>query len=147
MLTLNLWRLPPPPKERSAFVALFPSQTLERKRRRILDRYPFLYFSVDADPEPGRAPVLPEHFHLPSLEWVVRSATLLVPWYGGYPYDGNRFYQAISGHCRPGGRVSFILLRSDAKPAWDAFLDETRRPETDVLNVVTLENALAAGAA
>ncbi len=91
------------------------------RTRKTIDRHKFAYFIIEGDPfgdnEPG---FLPSNFDSKTLEWVMRSATLIVLWGGDIPFSQERFIEALKAHVRPDGKIAIALLR-------DAHLDEWAR--------------------
>lgn len=131
------FQLPYPPAP-SLFgaVHIHPEGSIGRAERHCIDEYAFAYFILEADPFPeSKRGSLPSDFRTATLRWAARSATLIVPWAGGVPFDREHFTRLLGRHVRDGGRILLALIRDADHDEWLRHLIELSRKDAEFLSV------------
>ena len=123
---------------------IHPDGSLNRQTRRLIARYDFSYVLIEADPF-GReqAGSKPADFHSATLKWSVKSASLIVAWAGGIPFDEVDFRKKLEAHARQGGRILLALVREEQLSEWMHYIADYADAKAQLLCVRTLSGVSA----
>jgi hypothetical protein len=98
--------------------SIWPETKLVRSHRRTIERVPFGYLIIEADPDPTHRSPAPQDFDDFTVRWALRKANFAVVWSGDVPYNGTHFTERLQAHARRGSIVTIALVREDQHDVW-----------------------------
>jgi hypothetical protein len=109
-----------------AVVFLAPGEGLSRAHRRMAEAHPLVQCSVRGDPDGNGLAALPEHFHEPTLRWMIRGSDQIAIWSAPYPqrYDDVARWGVANANAH---FVVTIETNEERAPEWIALVEHWKK--------------------